>query len=578
MYGTTGATAVPRLGPLPLVIGVTGHRDLREEDREALEAQVRGVFAELRGRYRDTPVTLLTPLAEGADRLAARVALECNARLIVPLPMPRALYEADFQTPASLTEFDSILQRAEGWLELPLLPGNTEEKVRAYGGHRDRQYAYVGAYIARHSQILVALWDGVASDAEGGTAQVVHFKLQGVPERYALTDEVSSPLDPVDSGPVYHIVTPRASNPRPTGNVASLIKLFPRGFERGALAEASYHRIYARMNAFNRDALRLESTLNQPRENSETSVMPAAAIERFSLPLRFMLDCYAMADALAIYFQAKTLLTLRALLTLSLLAAVFFQIYSQMEAKPWGLALLYMGALGVAYAWYLWAKRQDYENKYLDYRALAEGLRVQLFWRLAGLRYSVADHYLRKQRGELDWIRNALRVWNLLEMAIHSPPTPQPALKCADSLQLILKHWLEDQYTYFSKVALRDHTKFQRIKKISYAFFLVGMAMGVIKVFLSADNPFLVAIGMAMIIAALLFGYAKSRALSEHAKQYGRMSIIFANAKRHLEELMRAGRYAKASALIEELGKEALVENGDWVLLHRERPLQVPKA
>lgn len=119
-------------------------------------------------------------------------------------------------------------------------------------------------------------------------------------------------------------------------------------------------------------------------------------------------------------------------------------------------------------------------------------------------------------------------------MAIHSPPTPQSALKCADRLRLILKHWVEDQYAYFSKVALRDHTKFQRIKKISYAFFLVGMAMGVIKVFLSADHPILVAIGMAVIIAALLFGYAKSRALSEHAKQYGRMSIIFANAKRYL--------------------------------------------
>jgi hypothetical protein len=332
------------------------------------------------------------------------------------------------------------------------------------------------------------------------------------------------------------------------------------------------------MNTFNRDALQLESTLTQPRDNSKTSVMPAAAIEHFSGPLRFTLDCYAMADTLAIYFQAKTLLTLRALLTLSLLAAVFFQLYSHGEAKLRGLALLYVGALGVAYAWYLWAKRQDYANKYLDYRALAEGLRVQLFWRLAGLQYAVADHYLRKQRGELDWIRNALRVWSLLEMAIHSPPTPQPALKCADRLRLILKHWVEDQYAYFSKVALRDHTKFQRIKKISTAFFLVGMVMGVIKVFLSADHPILVAIGMAVIIAALLFGYAKSRALSEHAKQYGRMSIIFANAKRHLEELMRAGRYAEAPALIEELGKEALVENGDWVLLHRERPLQVPKA
>jgi tetratricopeptide (TPR) repeat protein len=329
---------------------------------------------------------------------------------------------------------------------------------------------------------------GVASDAGGGTAQVVRFKLLGVPERYALTDEVSSPLDPVDSGPVYHVVTPRASNARPMGKAASLIKLFPHGFERDAVAEASYNRIYSRMNTFNWDALRLESTLTQQRETSKTSVMPAAAIEHFPRPLKFTLDRYAMADTLALYFQAKTLLTLRALLTLSLLAAVFFQLYSHLEAKPWGLALLYMGALGAAYAWYLWAKRQDYENKYLDYRALAEGLRVQLFWRLVGLQYAVADHYLRKQRGELD-CRNALRVWSLSEMTIHSPPTPQPALKCADSLQLILKHWLEDQYTFFSKVALRDQTKFQRIKKISYAFFLVGMAISVVKAWSKCSSP-----------------------------------------------------------------------------------------
>ena len=55
------------------------------------------------------------------------------------------------------------------------------------------------------------------------------------------------------------------------------------------------------------------------------------------------------------------------------------------------------------------------------------------------------------------------------------------------------------------------------------------------------------------------------------------MSIIFANAKRHLEELEKSGRHAAARALIEELGKEAPVENGDWALSHRERPLQVPK-
>lgn len=129
---------------------------------------------------------------------------------------------------------------------MPLLPENTAAKLLPQGEPRDRQYAYVGAYIAHHSQILIALWDGLASDAEGGTAQIVRFKLLGVPERYAFADEVSSRLDPADSGPVYHIVTPRASNPSPPRQAFSLTKLFPQSHERDALAEALYGRIYAR--------------------------------------------------------------------------------------------------------------------------------------------------------------------------------------------------------------------------------------------------------------------------------------------------------------------------------------------
>jgi hypothetical protein len=107
---------------------------------------------------------------------------------------------------------------------------------------------------------------------------------------------------------------------------------------------------------------------------------------------------------------------------------------------------------------------------------------------------------------------------------------------------------------------------------------MIGLAWPVMKVLLILIHPWLKALGMAPLIAGLLYGYAKTRALSEHAKQYGRMSLLFANAKQGLEELMTAGKYAGAQALIKDLGKEALAENGDWVLLHRERPLEVPKA
>jgi hypothetical protein len=78
--------------------------------------------------------------------------------------------------------------------------------------------------------------------------------------------------------------------------------------------------------------------------------------------------------------------------------------------------------------------------------------------------------------------------------------------------------------------------------------------------------------------AALLHGYIEKRALSEHAKQYSRMSVIFSNARERLPEMISSGQYQRAQHLLEELGKEALEENGDWVLLHRDRPLEVPHA
>ena len=88
-------------GPLPLIVGVTGHRDLRPEDLHALEGLVRRVIEEVKDAHPHTPLLLLSPLAEGSDRLVARVALELGVRLVVPLPLPLELYEQDFASDES---------------------------------------------------------------------------------------------------------------------------------------------------------------------------------------------------------------------------------------------------------------------------------------------------------------------------------------------------------------------------------------------------------------------------------------------------------------------------------------------
>ncbi|MDX6613912.1 MAG: hypothetical protein QOD75_3098 [Blastocatellia bacterium] len=213
-------------GSLPLVIGVTGHRDLRPSEVARLESVVRQVIEEFKTNLPHTPLVLLSALAEGADRLVARVALELGVRLIVPLPMQRDIYAKDF-SPESKGEFANLLSQAEHSFELPLLQGSSIEGTTEPGPARNHQYEQAGAYIVRHSHLLLALWDGKYRELVGGTSRVVRFQLEGIPEPYATR---SSPIDPPDSGPVYHIVTPRSSEPETIGEAFTLHKLFPRGY------------------------------------------------------------------------------------------------------------------------------------------------------------------------------------------------------------------------------------------------------------------------------------------------------------------------------------------------------------
>src|SRR5437763_702523 len=179
-------------GLLPLVIGLTGHREFPDEDIPKLQQRIRQIFQNISEQYPSTPIILLTSLAEGADRLGAHIGLEMGMELIAPLPLEREVYETDFAGNKSKQEFDALLERARKWFELPLVEGATPEGVKTQGYERNLQYAEVGAYIARYSQILVALWDGIEYERLGGTSMVVSYKLKGIPELFG---PPQSPLD-----------------------------------------------------------------------------------------------------------------------------------------------------------------------------------------------------------------------------------------------------------------------------------------------------------------------------------------------------------------------------------------------
>ena len=111
---TTGERSGGLPGDLvPLIIGVTGHRDLVDDEIPQLRQRVRDFFAMLRKQHPDLPIVVMSPLAEGADRLVAEEAHKLGIPLFVPLPFAAEIYEQDFQSAESVAEFRALCAGAE---------------------------------------------------------------------------------------------------------------------------------------------------------------------------------------------------------------------------------------------------------------------------------------------------------------------------------------------------------------------------------------------------------------------------------------------------------------------------------
>ncbi len=171
-------------------IGVTGHRSLTDEQnleqqiREIVETRYLEAFnAESRKNIQElqaTPVsfTIISPLAEGADRLVARIVLEqTNTRLIAALPFKREDYLDDFVTPKSKDEFTTLLKKSHRCIELDMKVANATQGADTVDARRSG-YRRIGEYVVEHSDILIALWDGKPARGGGGTAEIVSLAIK----------------------------------------------------------------------------------------------------------------------------------------------------------------------------------------------------------------------------------------------------------------------------------------------------------------------------------------------------------------------------------------------------------------
>ncbi len=558
---------------IPLILGITGHRNLHPDEWATLRQLIRNLIVLLKEQYPDTPLALLSPLAEGADRLAAQVALEENLRVIAPLPFSLDEYRRDFKTPESQEEFNQLLERAESF-SLPQMPGSEEKKSPA----RYAQYALVGAYVARHSHILLALWDGRQQSNPGSTYEVIQFRLTGVmpglPDAY---NPPRNPLDVVDTGKVCHIKVSRA-NENPVFDAGAIHILTPGGVEADTKLDSLLSERFKQMNEFNRDVAEILAQKGEI-DDKEGRVVPDEMLQKLSKPFQKISRIHELASFLSKHHHRPTEWAMRTVFLIGALMVLAIEFYAHApwlhsgDYPHWMLGI-YFGLFATGYGIFYWANHRQIHPKYLHYRVLAEALRVQMFWQLGGVRESVADFYQRKYHHELDWIRGAVRA-----LCTHNWVHDQ------HELSVVQDYWIKKQIAYFTRNNRKSYTKLIRLKRLAQGLFSVGLmlAAGLFAWGLFAPDSthhhhalhssLIILMVFLPAIGAALDGYVEKSGFDAHVKRYHEMELIF----RHAQAALKPAN-ADHTAVLLELGKAAIEENSDWFMLHHERTVNLPKV
>ena len=559
-----------RAGLVPIILGVTGHRDVPLTDRSILLDSIKSILDQFKAKYPSSPLLLISSLAEGADRLAAQAALNAGWLLGVSLPMIPEEFEKDFSGEKSIQEFRSLCESAS-WVRVDSL------------ANRPQCYVEASGWMAAHAQYLLALWDGQPNGGACGTADTVRVFLEGVS---------SQRLTLPDSGPVMQLLTRRESSlgAVPEDQVGHVTIHAPRpgGFSPEGELER-WASILDRIDDFNRDACNALNLLPEQIQKSRGYLNGGKPPEGIPPAAESASWLHAVADQISFSTQKQRNRHFQWLIVGATMAIFFELLYSGPFAYFWVIALALISGFAA-----IWAYRHGVglrlENRYIDYRALAEACRVQYFWQLAEILDSVADHYLKDQRDELEWIRQAVLTTELVSN--HKPIQPaDPEYR----LQQVRDCWIEDQRQYFlgtsEQAGKADFNARMNDRFDWWVLRLIVLGVGIL-VFLTlfhavvapalgdlGDNliqALIVSYGMTFASAGLLKVYQETKTYSEQAQSYRRAGLSMSLARNHLDASLQDRNWVRARAVIREAGVQALDENNDWLIVHRERPVKVP--
>ena len=521
---------------IPLMIGVAGHRAIRAEDEAALRTAVKNELKKLRELCPFTPLVMLSSLAEGGDLLCADAAEELGIPLIAALPRERDDYEQDFGE-ETIQRFRHHCARAGQVFAAPFTePLPKDGQTRAY------QFRQAAIYVAAHSHVLLALWDGgPGTETACGTAEAVEFALGG---NYDSAAGLAPRSDSNEA--VIHVFTPRGECAEEAAGTVHILGNWQAVLD-----------ILRKTDDFNRNAADI-STDAGSRLPFDCETEPA--LEKMETVSR-------AAGKLSRQFARRYRRVLALLAAAGALLTFAFLMYDEAQAI-W--MILVCGVMLIA-AWGCrrYAVHSDCHRRYIEYRVLAECLRVQSYLRYAGSRIQATDLLSWTQQEETAWVMDALSA-----LTVGEPPAEAHDIRAC---------WVEEQRVYHRKASKGAGQKLSASDRtVGFALVLcVGLyLLGVGYELLCGGLIFRPSLAVADVelwrtVLKILLGTISAVTLFV-ANYYGRLSL-----PRTLSDHRKMERfYAKMSAELEKRGqtekllamlaREELIENGNWCSYQRD--------
>ena len=604
--GTEVSTATvagpPRL-PMVLRIGVTGHRvdTLSAESIASLPARIGSalkmitdgalaIHARDPSQFSNDPprFEFVSPLADGADQVAAEAALALGYGLHAVLPFKAADYRGDLIGEEAQARFDSLLGQAESCLELP---GDRNNIFDAY--------VMAGRATVAHSDVLIAVWDGLKARGRGGTGEVVELAIaRGTPVVHLLTDPAAperllwAAFDPVvdTSG-----VDPMAERPLDADHVEQMLTALllppPDEAEQRFLARffkekirhfrprIEYHLLLTVAGIRRLRARDLTQKYGEQmiREEWERYREGCAAAHKIDARIDLLEDAYSWCDRLATHLAQSyrsghifgfVLGGIAVCLGLSAFMAPHMKIQWASFEMLITVAIILNAHIG---------SKQEWHRRWLDYRQLAERLRPMRSLKLLGIAAPdpPGTETNPVPRRWIEWY--AAGIWR----AMSCPSGSIDAATAARLARAIGDYEVEPQVSYHERssrqIMLLDH----RLEQIGTALFfatlivsiatLIGLTVGAQFVTTYGNWFTLVSAGFPA-LATAVFGIRFQADFGGAALR----SLATAETLRQIDQELRKGSSLLRSAdLTEQAARVMLSDLDEWRLVNQQHDLSV---